>query len=382
MDEIIYIILLTPVFISLFWIIQLSSGIEKGDWSKLYMSLFLLSHLLLYLGPLFFFRGHIHLWSRYYLIMFVCVYLQYPLLYTYLYYIANNKITASFLIRHFTAPLIILFILLAKYKFFLSPEAYDLLTKNLLHKSLHTVKELRWAYLIDMILRNGFLLQVGLYLLLINKKTNQVKNKILDNYSNTEGVQINWIRAFNVLVVFSVLWSILFNMKESAFLFDDNMKVLFPVLVLSCFLWYFGYMGNKQKRIVLFDDFDPDNNQTESDTFQEIYETIQMQVQELMERDLIYTDPDLTLDKLSAAVGSNRSYVSKMINKAWGMNFNHYINHYRVKKAKELIISDADKPLNEIALECGFFSYTSFYRRFKEIENISPTALRQKERLA
>ena len=372
MIEFIDILLLSPVFICLFWIIQLTSNSGKNDRSKLYMSLFLLSQLLVFLGALFYFGGHVHLWSQYYLMIFFCVYLQYPLLYTYLYYVANNKITISYLIRHFTAPLIILLVLLIMYHLILSPEAYDLLTMDLLQKPLHATKELRTPCLFDMVLRHGFTLQVGLYFFLINKRTNQVKKRIMENYSNTEGISINWIRVFNVMVLFSILWNILFNMKEGSLLFVTSEKLPYPIAILSIFLWYFGSKGDKQKRIVLIDVFDSDNNQSETETFKATYKTIQIQIQKLMEKDCIYTDPNLSLAKLSTELGTNRSYVSKVINNTWKMNFNQFINHYRVKKAKELIISEPDKPLDEIALACGFLSYTSFFRRFKELENISP----------
>ena len=366
------IILLSPFFTCLFWIIQLTASSGKNDRSKLYMSLFLLSQLLLFLGPLFYFGGHVHLWSKYYLVIFVCVFLQYPLLYTYLYYVANNKITISYLIRHFTAPLTILIVLIIMYRLVLSPEDYNLLTMDLLQKPLHASGELRTAYVIDMALRFLFFLQVGLYFFLINKRTNQVKQRIIENYSNTEGISINWIRVFNIWVVFSILWNILFNIKEGSFLFVTNEKLLFPATILSASLWYFGYKGNKQNRIVLIDVFDSDDNQTETDTFQAIYKKIQRQIQELMEKDCMYTYPNLTLAKLSTEIGTNRNYISKVINNAWEMNFNQFVNHYRVKKAKKLIVSEPDKPLDEIAMACGFLSYTSFYRRFKELEHISP----------
>lgn len=105
---------------------------------------------------------------------------------------------------------------------------------------------------------------------------------------------------------------------------------------------------------------------------------LMQQVTELIKKDKIFKDLDLTLDSLSKQMNINRNYLSKAINKTTGKNFNTYINEYRIKEAIK-IMSDKKSDLisiDAIALEVGFGNRTSFYQSFKKITGLSPSDFR------
>ena len=54
-----------------------------------------------------------------------------------------------------------------------------------------------------------------------------------------------------------------------------------------------------------------------------------------MENDFAYLQADISLTNVSRILGTNRSYLSSIINNKFGMNFNAYVNQYRVKYIKD-----------------------------------------------
>jgi len=88
-----------------------------------------------------------------------------------------------------------------------------------------------------------------------------------------------------------------------------------------------------------------------------------------------YKDPQLNLKILAKALGTNEYYVSRAINQESGMNFNSYINNYRVNMAKTMLLdaSVQDETIAEIAVAMGFKNATSFSRTFKQLTGLSPT---------
>jgi AraC-like DNA-binding protein len=100
----------------------------------------------------------------------------------------------------------------------------------------------------------------------------------------------------------------------------------------------------------------------------------------LFDNQEIYLNKDLTIWDLCRMVCSNRTYVSRLINQEFNMNFNSFVNQYRVEKAKKLLKDqcNGDDCLEKIASKSGFNSLASFNRAFKKMTNLSPGNYRNK----
>lgn len=91
----------------------------------------------------------------------------------------------------------------------------------------------------------------------------------------------------------------------------------------------------------------------------------------------LYLNTDLSLADLSRQVGSNETYVSAAINSVMGINFNTYINRYRIRDAKQLLLDPRyESQWNEVYAACGFNARSSFYRIFKQEVGLSPSEYR------
>lgn len=99
----------------------------------------------------------------------------------------------------------------------------------------------------------------------------------------------------------------------------------------------------------------------------------------LCENQQIYRDSDLSRDKIADELGISSGYVSQLVNTITGKNFANYINDYRVKAVKKMVLdSEFDKySLLAIGLEAGFNSKTTFYNTFKKHTGMTPSQYRK-----
>lgn len=102
------------------------------------------------------------------------------------------------------------------------------------------------------------------------------------------------------------------------------------------------------------------------------------EVHELVSKEKIFKNADLTLDLMAKQMSINRNYLSKAINQTTGKNFNTYINEYRVKEAIKILSNEKSDviSIDAIAFDVGFNNRTSFYQSFKKITGLSPSDFR------
>lgn len=99
----------------------------------------------------------------------------------------------------------------------------------------------------------------------------------------------------------------------------------------------------------------------------------------LMETEHLYTEAQLTREKVAERLGTNRTYLTKVIKEKTNMNYLQYINSYRINEAIR-ILSDKnqiDYPLKCIWSDLGFSSPSTFYKLFQQAVGITPTTYRK-----
>ena len=86
---------------------------------------------------------------------------------------------------------------------------------------------------------------------------------------------------------------------------------------------------------------------------------------------------DITLDIVAEELHLSKYYISRLINKRLGQNFNEYINNLRISEACNLL-RVTDKKIADISEDVGFGTIRSFNRAFKLIMGMSPAEYRSK----
>jgi len=89
----------------------------------------------------------------------------------------------------------------------------------------------------------------------------------------------------------------------------------------------------------------------------------------------IFTQPDLSLQKLADILHTNTSYLSRFINEEYKCSFPQLLNHYRVEKASKLLLSSKMNKLTieAIAQAAGFHSKSTFNTAFRNKKGVTPT---------
>lgn len=88
---------------------------------------------------------------------------------------------------------------------------------------------------------------------------------------------------------------------------------------------------------------------------------------------------DLSLSRIADYVFTNPSYLSRIFKETTGIGLFTYINQIRITKARQLLI-DTDDLIIDIAIACGFNYISHFNNVFKELENMTPTQFRKKNK--
>lgn len=103
---------------------------------------------------------------------------------------------------------------------------------------------------------------------------------------------------------------------------------------------------------------------------------IDEQLSVLMETDSVYRDSEYSLNSLSAALGLTRNQLSQHLNLNHKKNFKTYMNGYRIREAKQLLLDNNNYTVLDIAYRVGFNSKSSFNSVFYKFTRMTPTDFR------
>ena len=228
------------------------------------------------------------------------------------------------------------------------------------------------TYYADLTLRNGFVLLGIFYLILIHFKVKRHFRKVMDYYSDAENKNQHWITLSTALyLLFALIGVTLFNSQSNPVIYKNEIMKSMTFFIMAMIFWYIGFLGNRQQVIVI-----PAMKMAAKPQFiltETLRKDLANKIKQTIETDKLYLDPDLCLPNLAIKVGTNRYYLSKIINDEFGMNFNNFINQYRIAEAVELMkIPESKNSLADIASKSGFNVYPSFVRSFKKFKNESP----------
>ncbi len=104
-------------------------------------------------------------------------------------------------------------------------------------------------------------------------------------------------------------------------------------------------------------------------------------LEQLMVHERIYTDNMLTKEKVSELLGTNRTYLSQIINEQTGKTFTQYVNEFRAREAVHRLSDPQETlPLKALLSEVGFNSIATFNSYFQAQTGMTPAQYRNSVR--
>lgn len=214
--------------------------------------------------------------------------------------------------------------------------------------------------------------------------------EVAEQYSTTNRKTLEWSRWF-------IYISIIFHLLLLSSYFIDNLALYVFVSIQNVILIYWvSFKGIAQQNVIALIWASPDvtreeevnipyknqhkeqlnitsNSNNNSLTVEEVSEILET-VTEYMLSSECYINDKLTIIDVAEAVNIHPKRISHSLNSKLNVNFNRFINSYRIEKAKKLLKSDSTKNLSVegIGFEVGFRSKTSFYSAFKKIVGTTP----------
>jgi len=108
---------------------------------------------------------------------------------------------------------------------------------------------------------------------------------------------------------------------------------------------------------------------------------ISKMLENAMEIDQLYKDPELSLNSIADQLNIKPYLISKSLSEIYNKRFNDFINEYRVKEVQILLqnSNNSKYTLLSLAMDAGFNSKSSFNRAVKKQFGISPSELKIKK---
>ena len=222
------------------------------------------------------------------------------------------------------------------------------------------------------------------YLIASLKFYKNYKKLVFDKVSFADSILFEWIPnfliAFLSIVVLRVLLFLL-NPEWGNFGNQFWHYIAFSIVVL--YVSVNGYANAvkmsflndvNSESINVYQESDEDYKTKQDNTNLEEIEFWKDKILHLVESEKVFKNPTLTLSDLSKLLNTNTKTISKSINSGFDMNFNDFINHYRIEAVKEKLHKEEHKTstLLGIAFDCGFNSKATFNRAFKKSIDLSP----------
>ena len=96
-------------------------------------------------------------------------------------------------------------------------------------------------------------------------------------------------------------------------------------------------------------------------------------VEQWMESEKPYLNPDFQLIDLRAVLPMNRTYLSRFVHEAFDCSFYQFVTNYRIAEAKRLMREKPNIKMQEVAEQSGFSSLTVFGRIFARETGMTPS---------
>ena len=225
------------------------------------------------------------------------------------------------------------------------------------------------------------------------------KKVIFQVVSYADRILFKWIQTYLIAFLILLLLPIVF----------DGMAYLYPALksytgswwyflFFSIVMYYVAIVGysnpitssipftfstsNTRQILLVFDDKSAiENDATIDIDFETITEKHVVEIdlwkskiQTLVQEHSLFINSELTLADVAKKLDTNVSIISKTINQGFKMNFNDFINTYRIEAIKQAFEKGEHKKttLLGIAFDSGFNSKATFNRAFKKNTGFSP----------
>ena len=228
----------------------------------------------------------------------------------------------------------------------------------------------------------------------INKEEKEFNNKVLNRYfkevtSNNKIEYIYFLYNDNVYIIFYFNLNEISNISDVINQIDERSNMFIEngmnVFILECTnkVWEIREQSklarkvkekmlyNKNAKKYYIDDLNELSDILEDDKNLYSVTSIKLAIQFITKN----FDKNITLKDVADEVFLSQNYLSELFKKETGEGFYEFLSNYRIKRAKELLVTTNLK-IYEVAENVGYNDSITFGRAFKKITGVTPNSFR------
>jgi AraC-like DNA-binding protein len=184
-------------------------------------------------------------------------------------------------------------------------------------------------------------------------------------YSDIQDGRYNNAKMLNYYLIFITLSCLVAHIVGRKLLLPNDIIVDIIWLIFAVSLYGIGYMGFKQKSI------NPTFEQAEDEAEEIISAGMELNLSQQIilekllaefETEKLYLDSNLNINDVVQKIGTNRTYVSAIINQQYNLNFCSFVNNYRLEELERIFRLTPSLSNELLAEQSGFGSFNSMKR--------------------
>ena len=354
--------LLSPIFVTLFWYVTLASNSRTHTAPQSFLAKIMIFPLLLFLSHFFYFVPLPLIYPYFDIALQFTTLMVFPIYYVYFRLLTvelNFSLKAHG--RYFVIPMLLTAIYLVGVMRTPTVEFRTwLFDATAYHNTpaIHFLNTMRLIILVT-VLFQIVLAVVGNFFLIRNYGV-----KAQEYYSTINQEGINNVKIINYSMIFICFTAFTLTALGSVFLLQQELFIYVGWFVFSMMMYFIGYTGFIQKPINPIPDVE-----IVTDCFESNSTPLTAGQQELLNKLLllftdkkIYLNSHLNILEIVKLLGTNRTSISIIINKACNQNFCVFVNGYRIEAFVQLLRESPELSYHLLAERCGFGSVSSMQR--------------------
>ena len=356
------IILLLPIYTTLFWSIALVGNEKEHSTPRRFLGKFMLFPLLIFSSHFIYFTPYPEIYPYFDAVLQYASLLVFPIYYIYFRLLTvDEKFSLKAHARFLAIPTLIAVIygigilLTPKIEFrtwLFNQDAYP--------NSYH----IRFLRIMRLIIRITYLIQVVVSVLANYLLIRKYGAKAEQFYSDIQDGKYNHALLLNRSIIVMGLAAFVFTLLGRQYVLTQDALIYAGWTVFSAMLFIIGYMGIKQKAINPTFDLEVDN-EIQNNHVKQLSGTQRNILARLImefEQKKIYLNSQLNILDVVQAIGTNRTYISTIINQQYNQNFCAFVNSYRLDELERIIHKNHNVSNEILAESCGFGSVNSLKR--------------------
>lgn len=370
-------IFLNPVYVTLFWAVTLNLSGKKSIPSKNFLGKFMIFAFIVYFSHFLFYTPFPELYSYIDPLYQFASLMVYPMYYV---YIKLLTIEEKFLfykqLKYFIIP-VVLFALYLAGIIFSNPDEYRfwLYNRNAEIQS----APIYYLRIIYAIIRIVFVTQLFYLMYVSSRLLFKYSDKAGQFYSDIEDGKVNNVSIIHISMLLTGIFSIIISLLGRSFFINELFFSGIVSVLFSGLLFTIGYLGMLQKAVnpTFEKEIVVEEELHNADLSKQMQNNLIEKILDLFQNQKIYLNEELNIVHLANLTGSNRTYISQLINKHYQQNFCTFVNTFRIKELRDCIRQDSQCTNQILAEKCGFSSTDSLKRVVKNHTGMSVTELKQ-----